>query len=478
MPLNLSRKHLVTFAPDRDPTEDGVLVDANGFVPTMKGFRTLPAKHRATDFLPERAVGAAVLTFPDGTQFVAAGTDGFLASIDSGAVDIVTPGAWTLQDVGSAGHPLDHRWRFAYYQDKVFAVDGVHTPMMADQASFLSGSPWTPVPDNPPTASLVASSDFSLFMVDANSATWWSTLNPAIWASGTIQTETVHDTIDQTPGKITAAKALRSNMVLYKRSSIFVGQLVGPPLIWSFTEISRQVGAVSQESVVDTDDVHYFVSGKDWYSLDGFSLTKLPNQHREWFFDQLSDLNQALIFGRYDSARTCIFWHWATRDDIDKLVATRWVALNTRTGQWSNGYDQVTASPSGIDPNTIETDQVGVTSGLFLSDNALYIYDRTGQGASPNSYLVSGDIGDRHNMFQLSRMRPSFTQKSGTPRLQLLSTYTPAGTYTPNTPVDLSADGWFNVLNTARLQRLVISTDDDLEIAADSEIYLRDVGNV
>jgi len=483
MPLNLAKRKFRTFAPDADPLDDGVLVDGNNFVPTQMGMRTLPQLRQLTSALTQPCLGSAVVTFADGEQFVVAGTENFLCNIATSAFDPTGVVPFGEQDLGAVLIPPT-RWRFAQYQERVFAVDGVRPPFQADQASLATANPWTPVPDNPPISALVASSDFSLFLVEANpnaitggaSATWWSSLNSQIWASGSVQTETVHSSITQTPGPITAAKALRSAMVLYKRSSMFVGQLVGPPFIWSFTEVSRIRGALSQESVVCVDDVHYFLSGTDWYSFDGYSLSPLPNQHREWFFRNIGSIEEPYILGRYDSARTCIFWHFAPLNASNPLQPREWVALNPRTGQWTRGYKRIESTPSGIDPNTI-TEPFGVTSVLFLDDNTMWAYDRTGQGADLPAYFTTGDIGDRHFMYQLSRVRPAFTVVNGTPNLNIQSSYTPGAAYTTGPTIPLSADGWWNVLSSARLQRLQVSVEDDVEIAADNELQLSQVGD-
>jgi hypothetical protein len=383
------------------------------------------------------------------------------------------------------------RWRFAYYNNLVFAADGTRKPLYATLTA-LTLTPtvaWQDVPDSPPYASILASSDYSLFMVGDNlnaagevdewSNRWWSSTNPFIWASGSIANLSVNGRLSQTPGPIVAARALRSQMVLYKAQAIFIGQLVGPPLIWSFTEISRQVGAVSQEAIVSVDDVHYFLGPDDWYRFDGFSVTKLENQHRNWFFERRAEAGAPWVVGRFDQARALIFWHYKTTEgavDSDQ-TADEWVCLDVRSGNWTKGNRVVQMATDGISPGTVSSQDFGHTQGIFLNDNALYLYARTGQGASPGSFFTTGALGDRQNMYQLSRVRPGYNILNGTPRMTPLNAYSPGSPFVAQAAVELSADGWFNCLNTARLQCLKFESDDDVAIA-DYQVQISPAGDV
>jgi hypothetical protein len=476
MPLTLSHRKLQSFSPDVDSVTPGIILDGNDFVPSMQGFRTLPDLFQATESLQEQCRGAAALTFQDGTQWIVAGTENTLNAVLAQDLNGNAPAQWHTQYL-PASTPKTRHWYFAMYQDIIIAVDGSRKPYVATQASLNVGV-WNFLGGSPPVLALVGTSDFSLFGVEAQndgepSAKWWSTLNPTIWTPD-IATECVTSTLSQTNGGITALKALRSMMVLYKNQSTFIGQLVGPPFIWQFTEVSRQSGAVSQDGVVSVQDGHWLIGPDDAYILDGFSLPRAPNALREWFFDRVDDFGLTNVKGRFDQPRSLAFWHYPVNGTQDATVADEWICANARTGQWATGQLRVQA----VVQQLINYDLGGYsTSGLFRDDAALYLYAPNGQRTTNGAFLTTGDVGDRHYMYQVTRARPGFTIVNGTPVLTPLSTYTPGGAYTAGAPVPLSADGWFNMVNTARLQRMRLSADADVEIA-DLELQVQPVGDV
>jgi len=477
MPRQLAHRKITSFAPDLDPVTPGIILDGNDFVPTVKGMRTLPSRQIGSLPLPEPALGAAAITFTapglSGRQVIVAGTATTLNRIWADTLGPATP--WGTQVGVYAGVPAIRRWRFAFYAfgggNFVYAANGVQ-PLWTTTPVVLNLAPtaaWFPVA-GAPLASIVAASDFSLFVIQPQSAIWWSTVNPTIWTPA-IETETVTGELTQTPDIITAAKALRSLMVLYKANATYIGALVGPPLIWTFTEASRQVGASCHECVVSVKDTHYFVGPDDFYTFDGFSVTAIPNAVREWFFDRVGSIGLQNILGRYDEVRSLVFWHYPSVHAPDQTVPDEWICVNVRTGQWSNGslpIEVAVAGPFAFD--------VRNASGIIRLDHALAIYGANGNRTDP-AFLLTGDIGERHFMYQLTRVRPGFTIVNGTPALRTLSTYTPGSPYVTGNLVALSADGWFNFLNTARLQRLRIEVDADVEIA-DLELTIDQVGEV
>jgi len=481
MPFNYQKRKPLNFAPDGDSLTPDILLDGNDFYPTPAGLRTLPKLIQQSERFPQPVRGSTVVTFAGstGNELIVAGSSNYLGLIfayNLGDPAVVVP--WQLQDIGppTAGTPPPpvNRWRFAFYNNQVFAVDGIRRPYVATDASILTPlSTWDPLAGNPPISSIVASSDYALWLIEANSATWHATLDPTNWVDSTPR-QTSSATLWQTPGDITGARALRSQMVLYKRNSIFVGSIT--TLGWGFQEISRQTGAVSHESIVSVQDVHYFLGPDDFWTLDGYSLNRLPNQLRQWFFARANPAALAFVIGRYDEQRNLIFWHYSTTNDW--YNPNEWIAYNVRTGQWTIGQREIQMSAGSLSMVPVTAGVVpGDTCGLFQADNALWFYDwLNGTDANPGSFFTTGDLGDRHYMYQLSRVRPGIMVNSGTPQLQLLSTYTPGGTYTAGPAIDLTIDGWFNTLNTARLQRLRVSTDKILELV-DYEVQFSQVGD-
>src|SRR5690606_24284407 len=92
------------------------------------------------------------------------------------------------------------------------------------------------------------------------------------WANS-VATQAGTDTLEETPGGITASRRFGNTLVVYKKNSMFLGVNVGPPNIWEFNLIPGSAGALSQEVVVNigTPDnpKHIFMGEDDFYLYDG-----------------------------------------------------------------------------------------------------------------------------------------------------------------------------------------------------------------
>jgi len=79
-----------------------------------------------------------------------------------------------------------------------------------------------------------------------------------------------------TPDQITKLMVIRDRLIIYKDSSIFIGQETGLPTIpISFSLFSRNVGAIAPFSIAAGSDRHFFLGADDVYAFDGASATPI-----------------------------------------------------------------------------------------------------------------------------------------------------------------------------------------------------------
>src|SRR5689334_17703593 len=283
------------FAPDADPVTPGILLDMENNVPTAKGYRAYPRLTQYSKTMLASACVGAYGTTIGGQLVVLAGTatklyflNNTVNFIDSGLIPTTTAG----------------RWRFDEYAGVIIAVNGVNTPYTYNGTVFGS------LGGGPPISSIVQATKYSLFLILSNSSSWISSLNSTIWTPS-IATATVTGTIASGSGNITAAHRLRGGIAIYKKKSLTFGQFAGPPFYWDFGNgISDEIGTYGQECVANVGDAHYFPGPDDFYSFDGYSLQRLPNNLKEWFFDNLDQPHADLICSRWDQKRSLIFWHF------------------------------------------------------------------------------------------------------------------------------------------------------------------------
>jgi len=479
---------LTSFSPDSDPLTPGVITDGNDFVPTLVGFRTLPDLLRYTQPLPNRCRGAAAITFADGVQWIVAGccddsgANVSLNTVKATDLNVTTPPQWNTEAL--VDRTFVGRWRFDVWQNpnavqieqEIIAVDGVTAPLFTTRGILESGvaNPWKLLPGDPPIASHVAASDFYLFLVGERQADltlnavlpiqsnrWWASSDSHKWNLAiTASTISVSARLGQTSGPITALLALRSTMIAYKTNATYIGNLQQPPLVWIFNEASRQTGAQGQEGVLAIRDTHNFVGPDDFFTLDGFAINPIPNSLRRWFTQRVSRVGRQSVYARFDQDRSLAFMHYATIDAPDHTVPNEWIVLNFVTGQWAVG--QLNIQVTLRQPIQCGND---TCSGLINEDGTLCAYGHDGLRTQPGAYLITGDLGDRRMMYETQPIRPAFTVLNGAPTLTPLTTYVSGKAYTAGPTSVLTQDGWFQMQSMARLQRMKLTADADVEIA-------------
>jgi hypothetical protein len=462
------------FSPDVDPITPGAILDMGNLYSTAKGFRPYPslAQYSLTA-LPGPCLGAFA-GYLGSTFVIVAGTATGLFILNNSTL------TWTPQGVSISGGVT--KWTFDIYGGLLIAANGVDHEFVYTGTGFF-----TPLGGNPPVASIVQATDFDLFLIPPNSRDFWFSLSATIWTPS-IATQTVHGSLDSTNGNITAAQRIRSGQALYKRNAIHMGQFTIPPYFWEFHVVSEQVGVGGQYAVANLGDVNYFPGTDDFYSFDGYSLNRIQNNLKEWFFRNLDGDHVDAIVARWDEQKSLIFWHFPSINANPAGSLDMWICLNIRSGKWT-----ANSAAAGIEFPIFNTLQVGgLTYGAFgtrygtyggipqqtygqlraqnqripgviATDHSLQIYN----GESINSSLTTHDFGDRHNMFQVTRLRPQFAvyPRSGT--LQVMKQYIPGvSSGPPQTLFPLSSDGWFNFISTARLQRFQMNFPGDYEICA------------
>src|SRR5271166_4152654 len=315
------------FSPDLDTATPGIFVASNSLVPNNKGFfspQLLPVSR--TNALPAKCLGAFTAYFLNGTFRQFAGTNTHLSEN--------VAGTWTEVDGGTTFNAT--QWRFAQFGNHTIAVDGVDAPVFAtDSGNFstLGGSP--------PVAKLVASiSNNFLFMAnDTSFSDEWTTCaqgNDGNWTPNA-STQASQNRLWDNSGPITGIKPIGANLTLaiYKRDVTYLGQYVAPPVIWQFIKVSSQVGALTQESIVDIGNIHVFPGVDDFYLFDGSNTQRLESPIKKYFYNIINysaiQNGTAFLIGRFDRIKNVVSWHYPTTG----TTMDTYLAWNIKSNHWT-----------------------------------------------------------------------------------------------------------------------------------------------
>lgn len=462
----MSIQPFLGWAPDADATTPGILVDVEMMEPSQRGMKAAPAAV-ATDLpaLASACLGAALVTKLDGTKRLFAGTATGLFEAGSGA--------WT--DRSAAAYATgDGRWRFAQFGDVSIAVNGADDPQVSTSGVFaaLSAMPVAKFVETCAGFVVVANIvDVSYPHADG----WWcSALYDYTDWTPAIATQSAQARLLDTPGPITAFKALGGILVAFKSRSMYVGQYVGPDVIWSWQQVPGDVGAFSQESVVSDGSALYWWGGDDFYRFDGSRPVALRAPVRKWFSSNAIPAYMYKMLGNFDRANGLCRWYFVGTGS----EPTRCLVLDVASGKWGRADRAVEALVDYVSPlMTYDTagtetyddgDSHSYDSPFWMAQNELpAIIDdthtlRSLSGVAGSSSITTGDMGDDDTYSLLRRARARYARSPTS--ASLTAYYRDTGDTLTQGETTTADDGKFDVTQVARWHRLKFDFAGDVEI--------------
>jgi hypothetical protein len=424
---------ILSFAPDLDPTTPGIVVACDGFIPTQKGLRTA-YEPITTGYgaLPSACKGAVLARLVDGTTRIIAGTATNLYEVGSGAWVEVSKSVDAYQ-TGTG------RWRFAQIGNATIAVNWYDLP----QRSISSGvfSDFVGVP-KAKFACATKSTSGEFLMLGATDDTavtitggpnsndqnrvWWSGIgNYTTWAPS-LSTEAGTLQLVDTPGPLTALKALGEYVVAYKEKAVYLGSYQGNVIQWGFRNVSDDIGALSAECVVVAGTTQYFISIDNIYRFAGDIPVAVGDPIKTWFFTDFDSERSGEVVSLFDRYRQLVYWFYPSTGSTAGVV-DKWIALHIPTGRWGAGTNTVEAALESISASGT-WDQLWVGLGYDTITDVVYdssyfsvgqsypaIFDDTHtmcslSGGGGTNTLTLGYVGDEVAVGRLRRMTPRWMQ--------------------------------------------------------------------
>lgn len=467
---------LLGYQPDADQTILGVLMNCSGAVPTLKGMKGAPSPAvTPLASLAATCQGSAVLTKLDASTRLFAGT----------AAKLYEAGTSTWNDVSRASTYTANstqRWRFAQLGNVSLSSNGADTMQASVSTGAFSCIPGAPVAAIVET---VGKFVFGLNLSTNSQGLQWSALNDYTNWPASISSQAGNDTITSTPGPITAGRRLGNAIVVYKKSAMYLGVNVGPPLIWEFQQIPGDVGAMSQEAVANIgtpeSPKHIFMGVDDFYLYDGSKPIPIgTNRVKITVFSQLLQSRFYACTALHDRANNLVYFYYPV---ADSTLPDHCVVYNYRTDRW------------GVDDRIVEVPVEYVTPGItwaglggfystwavlpvlpwnlaFLnsaqSRPAVFGSDhliRTLTGPASSTSITTGDIGNDEQFTTLSRVMPRFITAPTSATLTNFWKNASGDALTTDMTTSL-VSGKFDFMRDARWHRLMFNLVGDWEMTA------------
>ena len=491
---------ILGLMPDAEESRAGAIVDTEiagvttnsyGCIPLSNGFGNLPGLLSVgAAAIAAEVTGSALVLLTNGSFRVFAGTSTALWEIS---------GTTVTDRSGSAYTAGTNRWRFAAYGDNVYATDKVDNVQKSTGGAFSSvlTIPKCDFIDRVGDFVIIASTNETTFG-DQNDRYWCSALGSPDDYTPSIATQCVTNRLTDTPGPITASKALGDDWIIYKQGAIFQGVYQGPPFVWEFRRVSDFIGALNHECVVKVGYSHYFIGNEDFYVYDGAVPRPIPNEVKEWFFNRLDKDYAYKIQGFYDRYTSIIYWFYVGPTSSNGEI-TNFIAVNLKKGTWGGGKAQIEAVVEYITGGMVYDDFwpptgsttfdavpsiaydspffFGGTTVMAAFDTTHTLGTFTGISGSIGMQFTLADVGDDDMYTTITRVLPRYHTAPSSASMYYAGRELMGDTVTFGSAITRNADGRFYKMASSRWHRVALGHEGSPGVIATLSYDFEEDGN-
>jgi hypothetical protein len=395
--------------------------------------------------------------FPLGVDYSAAASENLnnvFAGKFSATTNIFAGGATKLFKLDGADLSMDNvsksgnyssvvKWNFTQFGDTIIAANNVNK---LQSYTLGASSLFDDLNASAPVAKFVTV--VRDFVVAANldggsnaNKVQWSNINDETnWTPGAASQSDYQIIADG--GNITGMTGGEVGLIFLDRSVVRMSY-IGSPLFFQFDTISRGIGCVEGNSVIQYGEMTYFLGADGFYSCDGSTVTAIGTQKVDsWFYANVNQSKLNLMSSTIDPFRKIVVWEF-----IDNFAQNTLLIYNWQVKKWSyctTDVDVVASSASvgmtleGLDLyGNMDTLTTSLDDGLWAGGKFLFAGARdtkivTFTGANSSAQLTTGDIGDNTTSV-VTLARPVIDNGSGSVAIasrMLLSAVPELGSYT------------------------------------------------
>jgi len=232
--------------------------------------------------------------------------------------------------------PSNQRWRFTQFGSVLIAANGgnrlqgynlntstTFQDLSADapQARYI-----TVVRD------FVVSGYINSSTIYPNRVQWSALGDETSWTNSATTQADYQDIPDG--GAVVGVTGGEFGLVLLERS-IHRMSYIGSPLVFQFDNISRNIGCVEANSIVQHGGTTFFLSDDGFYACDGQNIIPIGGEKvNRFFYNDVNEGGLNLMSAAVDPFRKLVIWGYASNSSAtaDKMLIYNW-----QTQRWTSG---------------------------------------------------------------------------------------------------------------------------------------------
>jgi hypothetical protein len=318
------------YAPDQPSFQAQFLTEATNTYAAALGYRPVKAFVPLLPALNSRPKGASSFVSPGGDTSIICG--------DRSSLYAASATGWSKI---SSGYTLSNkdRWRFAQFGGLAIATNG-HDPMvkidLTDRSYPVGGLGGSP----PRFKSLMVVKDFLVGLVldgDVSTLGWAGINNAESWTFGENQSDFQ---IMPSGGAITGGFGGEEGIIL-QRGRISRMSYVGDNFVFTFNEISYNLGCVTMHSVAQAGQLGFFLSDTGFIMWTGAELKPIGQERVDRTFASLYGPNDwDLMSTAVDVKNNLVSWAMPDRMFIYNWVLDRWSVIEQPSTIIFSGYSR------------------------------------------------------------------------------------------------------------------------------------------
>lgn len=203
-------------------------------------------------------------------------------------------------------------------------------------------------------------------------------------------------------------------------------QFVGPPFIFSLTQLGSDCGLVGPHAAVGIDGSSYWMSDDNFYSFNG-RVNRLNCTVKRYVFDAFNLSQRDKVFAGANAEFNEVIWLIPANNSMEPSL---YVIYNILEDHWVYGSTfYTTFEDMNVFDNTITTGKVSNGDPMYYWNNEpVSVY--TGNNQALSSYLESADfdLDDGDKLMFIDRVIPDYTLENGDLQFSIETKLYPSGT--------------------------------------------------
>ena len=398
-------------------------------------------------------------------------------------------------------------WEFVSWGNTVIAVDGVND---VPQQISLGAAHFTNLTGAPKARHIAVVKDFVVLGNVSDSAAnvqrvrWSGINNSSLWS---VDATTLADFQDLAGDGGWVQKVISGEQgYVFQERAIWRMTFVGSPLIFQFDKIHDNIGAYAAQSVVNYENLVYFLAADGFKVFDGSNITPIGQGKVDLTF--LADLDSSYAYnvrGVVFPELKCVFWSYpgvgntggkANHVMVYSWAYNRWARIDFPAGIPGGGFDLITISSSigytldGLDSVSTNLDALPYSldsrqwTGGALSFSAwigtnLYYFTATPLNATVETgeiCLMQASTGRLMNLAQTNEIWPVTQGQDIQVTVATDSRNYLKDAVAPGLDLAPESAGFVQSHITARYHRFIMKTTGDFEALQGLDVIFEDAG--